>query len=1268
MPDSGCTCEGSYTFIDDVQLIEYCDFACNADTGEPQLKVEANHIGEDAGFVQVDWTTENNSPTSPWHNKLIATWDPTEGTSSLNSNVDAPLLGIIANFQPIIFYLENANYAYLVVREWGDANVYSDFGGLYYQELPYNACGYKATPDCPLGAPLYFNGFGNNGNPIISSGGNYYWQLYYGNCHGDYVTGGNLWQGEYSGCYYNQIDPDSGADCIDELPTTWDYYQNYDFTPCTLITASNTQITSSTGAFVICEGQPYVYPNIVTTGEGSFTANWYHNGVLVHTTDQNTPQGSYSLSEVGTYTIEIFTDVFCTNPIIKTVTVTECLGGENTSIVSSKEWMAPYNNKVYLCEGVCTNLSIQTTSSEPYTAYWYKNDVLFYTNTESGAATQTICEAGTYAIKIYASQYTTEPLIKTVTVVSQTYDFEAGYTVNSNNNTTFQNTTKTLKGVLRITNNSTLLIKDAMLKMSPNAHIVVERGSKLIVNNATITSFPPYNCMTGTWLGIEVWGNTDVTHQSVFETDTPDDLTVDDYENLVLDTEDPGMVILKNNALIENGNINTIITNRSDGYFPTYYGGIVYAQNSTFSNCRKAVAFMKYNHRNFSQFKNCTFTSNNYTKAFEGISIWDCNGILVDGCTFNFDGVSTYQLNGITAGEGLTVNNCQFTNLKKALNLGASSYTIGSALVTNNTFNNNEVAITDMGMHYLHAEGNQINNGVYGIIVAGNSGYDIKSNTFIGQTAASTFTAFTSQNTTGDNNIACNIFDNTTRGVFAYDNNRGLQFYDNTFTTTNSDLTLSGNNSRLNYFQGTLTDDGTILPFFNLFTLNRPTHRIKTFGNNNAFAYFYHTDATYTPEANNRLVPHCYAGDTYEDCTTWYNYMGIGVGYPYELTNPTCLDLNGDGDPGLLPPSIDDCQTKECYYAMKTYLLSLENTKDGGDKQELLNDLYNSPEALATYQKYMAASPYLTDDVLKEVTQSTTLSPSRRTNILIANSPLSDEMMNLAYQNVSPSVYQLLYTLKYYLKISERDRLDMRIGDYADKKENLLRQLLNKFTDQKDYVQLDDLLNTENSTFALRTLVASKAARGDYSTAQSILDNLPTDTPDEQDYQTIQQINLQLSIATQNQTPFSLSTEQNEALQNIALAYGTQAPYAQTLLGILTGQTFDWQLPDLTENEKTTRIPYPQVPLADLKALNTLVVQPNPAQQSAQITLPPFAVEQNAQLQVFDVTGKLVQSISLNNSSTLTTLDVKDLANGLYIVSLSADGVRLAQAKMVVQH
>ena len=260
----------------------------------------------------------------------------------------------------------------------------------------------------------------------------------------------------------------------------------------------------------------------------------------------------------------------------------------------------------------------------------------------------------------------------------------------------------------------------------------------------------------------------------------------------------------------------------------------------------------------------------------------------------------------------------------------------------------------------------------------------------------------------------------------------------------------------------------------------------------------------------------------------------------------------------------------------------------------------------------------------------------------------------------------MLYTIKYYTQFSARDNLNLSISRESAKKEELLHNLLQKFADEKDYAQLDEILTAENTTYAVRMLLSSKIKRGQYANAQAMLNYLPATNPDEQDYKTIQQINLQRLSATAE--GFELTDEQYQQLRTIALAYGTQAPYAQTLLGILTGQTFDWQLPDLTENEKTTRIPYPQVPLADLKALNTLVVQPNPAQQSTQITLPPFAVEQNAQLQIFDVTGKLVQNVSLNNGSTLTTLDVKDLPNGLYILSLSADGVRLAQAKMVVQH
>lgn len=56
-------------------------------------------------------------------------------------------------------------------------------------------------------------------------------------------------------------------------------------------------------------------------------------------------------------------------------------------------------------------------------------------------------------------------------------------------------------------------------------------------------------------------------------------------------------------------------------------------------------------------------------------------------------------------------------------------------------------------------------------------------------------------------------------------------------------------------------------------------------------------------------------------------------------------------------------------------------------------------------------------------------------------------------------------------------------------------------------------------------------------------------------------------------------------------------------------------------------------------------------------------------LQVHDVLGRLVATIAvLPNSSDFTTIDVSTLPNGIYLISLTADGVRLAQAKMVVQH
>lgn len=824
--------------------------------------------------------------------------------------------------------------------------------------------------------------------------------------------------------------------------------------------------------------------------------------------------------------------------------------------------------------------------------------------------------------------------------------------------------------------------------------IIVKRGAKLIVitdgthtAEATITGDPDAK-----WGGIEVWGNTAVEHSSLFSTGSvPGNIDVLAYTNALLGPDDPGMVILRGtnakHSRIENGKNHTITTDRrKDGYFGnTYYGGIIYAQNTTFSNCRKAIEMMKYEPQNYSHFKKCNFTTDDNTKAFEGITIWGCNGITINECNFDFADAPTILMpttlpfkQGIGAFDAgkLEVINTTFHFLNRGISIEASN--VGGsfgATITDNTFDQNIVGIHST-QYNLRVEGNQFSFVMppppvvlpippMGVFLTGQSNYGIAQNIFTGLSRGIR-TVNTSAISQGSGTIVCNTFEQCTRGISTEQNNTGLHFLDNTFNTTQHDVRVAS--GTINVFQGVVTPTLDFFPYFNLFTLSRPHHRITTAASGTTpFFYFYHTDpANYTADVNNRLVPHCYAGETppFAGCTNTYNYSANYVNNT-DPNGATCIDLNGDGDPGVWPPNPEACKTRECYEAIKAQLAAMEEQKDGGDKQALLDDLYNSPEALETYQKYMTASPYLSDDVLAEVCASALMSPSRRSNILLANAPLSDSLMVVAYNSISPSVYQVLYALKYYIQLSERDRLDMRIGGETSKKEALLGELLQKYSDENDYANLESLLNSENTTYAVRALLGSKMGRGDWEATQSLLDALPTDTPDEQDYKTVQQINLQHL----SDPAFALSEAQYQTLHSIADAYGSQAPGAQALLGILRGEYFDW--PEAEEGEaktSTTAAAYPQVPLIDLPQGNRLYLSPNPTAQTARVLLPPFVCEGKAQVEVLDMTGRVVQTLPVLPDQTVLSIDVHHLDAGIYIVTLRDNGILLAQSKLAVQH
>ena len=430
-----------------------------------------------------------------------------------------------------------------------------------------------------------------------------------------------------------------------------------------------------------------------------------------------------------------------------------------------------------------------------------------------------------------------------------------------------------------------------IVHMPPNGRIIVERGAKLIVDGGIITDT---NCECERWQGIEVWGNADQAHQTYID---PAGLYVGEdilavvaplsnYENATLNPDAPGIVVLKNDATIENGPNGTITTQRRGGYFPDYYGGIVVAENAHFINCKRGVEFMQYlKYRNYSRFKDCTFQNTIPQTNFAGISIWDCKRIIVDNCTFDYGAefpipsATTYRF-GIEAYDArrlLVRNGCDFLRLKEGIKLACSTTTtatIGTNEMNPNVFEETTTGIQSLGRNTLIAENNQftgtptLHTGI--ILGMAHNQYYVHNNQF---TSMKTGVAASSTGVTeiSDNNIECNRFDYCKTGILSAGQNDGLQFYDNQFLTTIADVKvrqIPGENGSVQEVQGWISDFEEIVPFFNFFSLDRPLDRITTVSTTDLFWYYYHTDPEYTAVANNRLTPQCYIGD---DCGFSYN-------------------------------------------------------------------------------------------------------------------------------------------------------------------------------------------------------------------------------------------------------------------------------------------------------------------------------------------------------------------------------------------------------------
>ncbi|QQS31523.1 MAG: T9SS type A sorting domain-containing protein [Sphingobacteriales bacterium] len=95
---------------------------------------------------------------------------------------------------------------------------------------------------------------------------------------------------------------------------------------------------------------------------------------------------------------------------------------------------------------------------------------------------------------------------------------------------------------------------------------------------------------------------------------------------------------------------------------------------------------------------------------------------------------------------------------------------------------------------------------------------------------------------------------------------------------------------------------------------------------------------------------------------------------------------------------------------------------------------------------------------------------------------------------------------------------------------------------------------------------------------------------------------------------------------------------------------------------------YPKVTIKDLKTTNRLwgAAQSRQPIYKHRHTAFPYRISNH--LYLFNTQGKIVQQLVISHSEYTVGLSTHHLPNGVYFLSLIADGIRIEYTKFVIQH
>jgi hypothetical protein len=844
-----------------------------------------------------------------------------------------------------------------------------------------------------------------------------------------------------------------------------------------------------------------------------------------------------------------------------------------------------------------------------------------------------------------------------------------------------------------INNNASLYIMSELC-MAPNTKIIVKPGGRLYLDSGKLTS----SCSDVMWQGIEVWGNSNMNQSEVNG----------QYAQ--------GYLELSNGAVIENA-IRAVELWHPDHWNTT--GGIIIATDAIFHNCALSVHALFYRnvdsygreHNYNSTFTRCTFVvdedySGNENQVFyKHVDLSHVRGLEFKSCDFSvaemLENVSYWScgISGNEAGfivKGLCSNiyvfpcpsydNCTFNGFFKAINaVSSGSKSAPTITVEHSSFTNNDYGVYMRGLNYSSISFCDFDikrRGYWpcgaGILSESMIGFYIEDNEF---KKTSTYNGnsygIIISNSEGQNTIYHNHFEKLFCGNLSHGRNfylkssnnyLGLEYRCNTnllndidFYVLKDDGTLSGiqssQGSDIVATRNTFSEDG--YHFYN--------------GGDYKINYYYYDVVGFENEEPLRYNVDKISLDSTtmtDDCPQHGNRDGNGYSFPM-----------------VLSPEMKQQFEQEYYEAYQMYnsLKSVyEDRIDGGSTSNMLSEIRNAhiEDIWHLRSCLLGSSPYLSEEVLfASSNRDDVISEPVLFEILLSNPDelKKDSLLNHLRTKTNPLPQNMMIILEQVAngtsaKTVLQNNMAAYRNAYCRAACDIVRSIINDSI--LDISELRRWLGNLESIHADKDIIATYVDEGNFDNAITFANMLPSlygltgkDLAEHEDYLGLLELYRDLYHSGRN--TMQLDSIEIVYVKHIA-DYGSGDPQimAQAVLRDYYGETFDedtFECPSFSMPQGVPDRGKCGTSTEDIsRALGMkITVKPNPASTwvSIDYNLPDNAMK--ATLLVTNTLGVTVISEELNGRQGQKVLDLRGLANGVYVYTICC-GKYVQTGKIVV--